>query len=366
MNTFYLPVNVITGDGSFSSLAETAVSLGTRALIVSSPSAKASGALGQAKAMLSAAGLTSDVFLKESGEPTLSMVEAGREVARRNKPDLVIGIGGGSSIDLAKAIAGLTLLNGTVQEYFDGKPIDGAPLPWIAVPTTSGTGAEVTKNAVLLDQKSLAKKSIRSDSWFARVAIVDPVLAATAPPVVTAHSGADALCQAIESFVSLGAMPITDALCREAIRLIGRSLVRAYRDGQDLAARRDMHYGSLMAGMALANARLGAVHGLAHPIGARYHLAHGLVCGLLLPHVMEWNLHTCADRYAEVAQLLGACTTGMTNEEAAVAAVNAVRDRMRQIGIPERLSDIGVHDMDFDGVARQSMSSSMKHNPRPM
>jgi alcohol dehydrogenase class IV len=269
-------------------------------------------------------------------------------------------------MDTAKAAAGLAPLLGEPEEYFQGRPLDGEPLPWVAIPTTSGTGAEVTMNAVLTDPDSCTKKSIRGPSWFARAALVDPTLTLGVPPAVTANTGADALTQAVESFVSIGAMPVTDALCRESIRLIGRSLLAAYRDGAEITYRRDLHYGSLMAGMALANARLGAVHGMAHPLGCRYELAHGLVCGLLLPYVMEWNLPVSASRYAEAAALVGLDTAGKAEREAAQAFIDWTRELFAQVGIPATLSEAGVSDIDLERVAKESMSSSMAHNPRPM
>lgn len=366
MATYYLPVRIVTGDGCFSQLGKEAAALGNRALIVCGRSAQASGALEQALAGLRAAGVAESAFAGVSGEPTLGVVQQATAAARASGASVIVGIGGGSALDVAKAAAGLAPLAGAEQEYFAGRAIDGDPLPWVAVPTTSGTGAEVTMNAVLIDEDACLKKSIRSERWFARAAIVDPLLTLSAPPTVTAHCGADALCQAIESFVSIAAMPLTDALCRDAISLIGRSLEAAYQDGRDVDARRDMHYGSLMAGMALANARLGAVHGMAHPLGCRHGLAHGLVCGLLLPYVMEWNLPAAAARYAEVAALMGVDTSGMSTEEAAGAAVRRVREVMAAIGIPEKLSAAGVVAPDLEAIAQESMSASLQHNPRRM
>ena len=365
MATFYMPIRIITGDGCFSSLGKEAAALGKRALIVCGASARASGSLDQAREMLAAAGVSAAVFAEVAGEPTLATVAAAIAACREGGAEVVIGLGGGSAMDVAKATAALGPLSGGVREYFAGRALDGPSLPWIAIPTTSGTGAEATMNAVLIDEETCSKQSIRGEGLFARVAIVDPLLTLSLPAKMTAYSGADALCQALEAFVSIAAMPITDGLCREAIRLIGRSLLAAYRDGQDIAARRDMHYASLMAGMALANARLGAVHGMAHPLGCRYRLPHGLICGLLLPYVMEWNLPAAASRYAEAAALLGVAVQGMKAEEAAGAAIEQVQRLFNELGLPKRLSQAGVKEIAFEAVARESMSSSLKHNPRP-
>ncbi|MHB0877630.1 MAG: iron-containing alcohol dehydrogenase family protein [Anaerolineae bacterium] len=366
MPTFSMPVRIRMGDDSFAQVGREAAAFGRRALIIAGGSAKASGTLQRAVDLLGEAGLQAGVFTGVSGEPSLTVVNQALVSARLLGADVLIGIGGGSQMDVAKAVSGLMHASGAPPDYLGGRELDGPTVPWIAVPTTSGTGAEVTMNAVLTDEEACQKKSIRGEALYARVAIVDPVLTLGVPPKTTAYSGADALCQAIEPFVSIGAMPLTDALCREAIALIGGALLPAFQDGSDLAARRDMHYGSLMAGIALANARLGAVHGMAHPLGCRYHLAHGLVCGLLLPHVMEWNLPIAAARYAEVAALLGVDTAGMSTETAAAAGVGAVRELLAAVGIPERLSDAGVGEIDYEAVARESMSASMKHNPRAM
>ena len=218
----------------------------------------------------------------------------------------------------------------------------------------------MTKNAVLIDPTRGLKKSIRSDQWFARLALVDPKLTLSLPSSVTASTGSDALCQAIEPFVSIGAQPVTDGLAIEAIRLIGRSLVRAYEDGQDIAARADMLYGSLLAGMALANARLGGVHGMAHPLGGHYRIPHGVLCGLLLPYMMEYNLEHAAQKYARIAQLLG-------QEGTPLQAVEAVRELLTKIGIPEHLEPLGVRRDDFPVLIEESLpSGSLKSNPRPL
>ncbi len=368
MKAFYLPTEIITGLGCFDKLGEVAGRYGQKALLVCGKKAmKRTGTLDRALKNLAEAGITATVYDGVKGEPTLDMVEEGLALARREGSQVVIGLGGGSAMDTAKAIAGLFFQPGKPQEYHRGRPVEGPGLPFIAVPTTAGTGAEVTKNAVLIDQERIVKKSIRSEQWFAKAALVDPELTLSMPPSVTASTGSDALCQAIESYVSIGAMPATDALATQAIALIGRSLVRAYHHGEDIEARSDMLYGSLLAGMALANARLGGVHGIAHPLGCRYRIPHGVVCGLLLPYLMEYNLEYALDKYAHVAQLLGEDTRGMTAEEAATRSVEAVRRILEEIEIPMHLRRFGVEEADFPDIIAQSLpSGSLKHNPRPL
>jgi alcohol dehydrogenase class IV len=271
-------------------------------------------------------------------------------------------------MDTAKAIAGLHGHPGTVDDYFSGaRQVGGGGLPWIAAPTTAGTGAEVTKNAVLTSPRHEQKSSLRHDAWFAQVALLDPQLTVSAPPQITAACGSDALTQAIEGYTSIGASPVTDALACEAIARIGRSLQQAYRDGQDLAARADMLYGSMLAGMAFANARLGAVHGMAHPLGYRYHIPHGVVCGLLLPYTMAYNAAYTTEKYACVARLLGVDTRGMDADTAAGKAVERARELVASVGIPNHLSGFGVREADFPAIIKGSLpSGSLKHNPRPL
>ncbi|MFN2168682.1 MAG: iron-containing alcohol dehydrogenase, partial [Anaerolineae bacterium] len=265
---FYLPTRVVTGLGCSRTLGPEARLLGDKALLVCSQGAAArKGFLEPLLASLDEAGVAVGLYAQVRGEPTLDLVQAGIDQARVQDSKLVIGLGGGSAMDTAKAIAGLALQPGSVHEYHQGLKLEGPGLPLITLPTTAGSGAEVTKNAVLSDPSREFKASIRTDDWFARVTLVDPELTLGLPPSVTASSGSDALCQAIEAFVSIGASPTTDALAADAIHRIGRSLVAACQIGHDpaaplaqrLEARSGMLYGSLMAGMALANARLGGV-----------------------------------------------------------------------------------------------------------
>lgn len=369
MAHFYLPVTVVTGEGCLGELGRRAAALGRRALLVCGHnSLKASGQLDRALNLLSGVGVQTIVYDAVRSEPTLDMAQQGLELARAEQVELLIGIGGGSALDVAKAIAGLFPYPGTVGEYFRGeRAIQGGGLPWIAVPTTAGTGAEVTSNAVLSDPQTQVKSSLRHDGWYAHTALVDPELTLSAPPAVTAAAGSDALVQAIEAYTSIGAMPVTDALAMRAIELIGRSLRIACQDGQDRAARADMLYGSLLAGMALANARLGGVHGMAHPLGERFHIPHGVICGLLLPWVMTYNLDYAKTKYATIARLLGIDTQKMSDEQAAQAAIQAIRALFAEIGIPDRLSPLGVTPADFPTIIQESLpSGSLKHNPRPL
>jgi len=365
---FYLPTRVITGLGCFSRIAEVVRDYGERTLFVCGQgSLRRSGALDQAVSALQRAGIGTAVYDAVDGEPTLNMVQAAVDLARQEEVDVVIGIGGGSAMDVGKAAAALCTQEGRVQEYHRGRSLSGPGLPYVSVPTTAGTGSEVTNNAVLTDLERGVKKSMRGERLFPAAALVDPRLTVSLPPDITARSGADALCQAIESFVAIGAQPPSDGLAGEAIRLIGRSLVRAYEQGSDVYARSDMLYGSLLAGMAMTNTRLGGAHGVASPLGLGYHIPHGVVCGLLLPHVMEYSLEHGLAKYAKVARLLGVETQGLSAREAAQQAVIVVSRMMSRIGMPSHLSGFGVKREDLAGIIDQAVpSANLKNNPRPL
>jgi alcohol dehydrogenase class IV len=365
MQRFYLPTQLVTGRGCLSELGRLAAPYGERALLVCDAYlAQHTDLVPRVMELLTAEKMRVTVFDGVVGEPELPVIEQAISLARQGGCQVSIGLGGGSAIDAAKAIAGLVNLPGSIWEYHTGRALEGPGLPFIAVPTTAGTGAEVTKNAVLIDPRQGIKRSIRDDAWFARVAVVDPQLTLSMPPNVTASTGADALCQAIESFTSIAATPLTDALAKQAIELAGGNLLRAYTAGDDLAAREGMSMSSLLAGMAMANARLGGVHGMAHPLGSHYHIPHGVICGLLLPYTMEYNLPATTVKYAEIARLLGEDTGGLPVEAAARVAVDHVRELLVRVGIPMHLSEFGVREEGLGRIVQESQSESLKHNPR--
>jgi alcohol dehydrogenase class IV len=306
-----------------------------------------------------------------SSEPTIVAVTEGAELARSANCEMVIGIGGGSVMDAAKAIAALATNRSPVLSYLEvvgeSQPLTETPLPVIAVPTTAGTGAEVTRNAVLHSPEHRVKVSLRSPLMLPRIALVDPELTFDLPPALTASTGMDALTQLIEPFVSKRANPMTDALCRDGIPRVAHSLRRAVENGRDIAARHDMALASLFGGLALANAGLGAVHGFAGPIGGMFPAPHGSVCAALLPDVMETNIAAAEEqnaaetvrRYLEVAHLL----SGIAKATAAVEWVCAL---CRDLKIP-RLTTFGMQRADIATIAgKAAASSSMKGNPVPL
>jgi len=298
-------------------------------------------------------------------------VRTGTELARTNRCDLVVAIGGGSAIDAGKAIAALTTNPGDPLEYLEvigkGRSLDRACLPFIAVPTTAGSGAEVTRNAVLASPESGVKVSLRSPLMLPRVALVDPELARDLPPLVTATTGLDALAQLIEPYLSHRSTPFTDPLCLDGIARIARALPVAVRDGADVGAREDMAFASLLGGMALANAALGAVHGFAGPIGGRFPAPHGAVCAALLSHVVRANLVALTEREPTSPLLarfdqVGRTLTGRARA-GAMDGVDRLESLRQELHIPP-LGAYGVTEADVPTlVAQARLSSSMRGNP---
>jgi alcohol dehydrogenase class IV len=305
-----------------------------------------------------------------ASEPDIDVIDG---IVREFRPfgaSVVVGLGGGAVIDAAKAIAAMMVQPGELLDYLEvvgkGQPLEQKPLPVIAIPTTAGTGAEVTKNAVLGVPGKGVKVSLRHPSILPRVALVDPELAVTVPPAQTAASGMDALTQLLEPLVCRRANPMTDALCRQGIPLVVRSLERAVSDGSDGTAREDLAAGALFSGMALANSGLGAVHGFAAPIGGMYPAPHGAVCAVLLPWVWQTNLRVaqalgCAsimDRFQEAAALLVGSADALPE-----ASVTFLQDLAKNLQIPG-LASYGVQAGDLEEIAtKAARASSMKANP---
>jgi alcohol dehydrogenase class IV len=317
----------------------------------------------QAQKLLSSlreAGVEGERFIF-SGEPTVAGVCAAADRARAKQCDLTIGFGGGSVIDLAKAAATLMTNPGEPLDYLEvigkGLPLKNRPAPCIAIPTTAGTGAEVTKNAVLASPEHKVKVSMRHPLMIPDIAIVDPECTLSMPPAITAATGLDALTQLLEAFICKKANPMTDGFCREGLPRAVRSLRRAFENGSDIKAREEMALASLFGGLALANAGLGAVHGFAGVIGGMFNAPHGIVCAALLPHVMKANLAAMEDlsRLEEFARMTG----GTTPEEGIIWLEQLCRDLM----VPP-LSALGITESDFPAIVEKMQpASSTKSNP---
>jgi alcohol dehydrogenase class IV len=364
---FATATRIVFGAGTLLQATAAAAELGSRVLLVTADAPDLEASL---RAQLSARNLLI-ATLTVRGEPTVDAISRGVQLARDAACDVVIGFGGGSTLDTAKAIALLLTNDGQPLDYLEviggGRPITHTAAPCIAIPTTAGTGAEVTRNAVLGAPVQRVKVSLRSPLMLPRLAIVDPELTYSLPPHVTASTGLDALTQVIEPYVSHAANPLTDALCREGMLRAARSLRRVYDYGTDVSAREDMALVSLFGGLALANAKLGAVHGLAGPLGGMFPAPHGATCAALLPHVIAVNVlalqrrqgdHPALQRYDEVARLL----TGQAQARAA-DGVHWVQELCRDLEIPP-LRKYGLTETDFPAVIDSaSRASSMQGNP---
>lgn len=305
-----------------------------------------------------------------TGEPSVDLVREGVAVFRNANCDMVVGVGGGSVIDTAKAIAALVTNSGEPLDYLEvigrGHALECAPAPFIAIPTTAGTGSEVTHNAVLGSREHGVKASLRNPMMLPRLAVVDPELTTGLPPALTASTGLDALTQLIEPYVSLRANAITDLYCLEGLRCVSRSLRRAFMNGFDAEARTDMSFASLLGGMALANAGLGVVHGFAAPIGGMFDAPHGAVCAALLPHGMTANIRALRRlpdseplrRYAAIAAIVSGKQDAQPED-----AVAWVMQLCAELAIPG-LSAYGVREENIVELANRAMkASSMKANP---
>ena len=364
---FATATHIVFGSGAVREVAPAASKLGKHALLVTG---RSTGRATPLAVELRTSGLALSSFAVD-GEPTLEMIRRGAEWARSNGCDLVVSFGGGSAIDAGRAIAALLANGGDLLDYLEvigaGKPLPLPSAPFIAVPTTAGTGSEVTRNAVLSSPEHHVKVSLRSPLMLPRLAVVDPELTLDLPPAVTAHTGLDALTQLIEAFVSARANPMTDGLCREGIKRAARSLRRAYHDGHDIEARSDMAVASLLSGLALANAGLGVVHGFAGPIGGMFPAPHGTICAALLPHGMQVNIQVLQERTPESEALrrFGEVAAMLTGRASARAedGIDWVRGVCDELSIPSlRSYGIGTENISVL-VEKASCASSTKGNP---
>jgi len=313
------------------------------------------------------AGISVSMFTIQS-EPTTEMINAGVNLARKKACNVIIGFGGGSVIDSAKAIAALVPNRGELMDYLEvigkEKALAERPLPCIAIPTTAGTGAEVTKNSVIKSPEHNVKVSLRSNLMYPDVAVVDPVLTYSMPPALTASTGVDALTHLLETFVSNQSNPFIDMICREGLKRISRSLVTAFKDGSDKEAREDMAMASLLGGMALANVKLGAVHGFAGPMGGMFTIPHGAVCACLMSAVINVNIEVLKEQNKDISKFkdLAKILTGNEGAVAGDAAIWASK-LVEELGIPS-LSEFGLTSNDFSELVKKAkVSSSMKGNP---
>ena len=367
--TFSIPPTIITGAGASEKVGEEAKRLGaTNALIVTDPGVAKLGYADQIAGNLQNTGIASSIFSNVTPDPTLQNVTDGLKQYRDENCDVIVSIGGGSAIDCGKGITVKHVNDGEFANYMgvDKIPNPGAPL--IAIPTTAGTGSEVTKVTVITDTDRNVKMMLSSSCLLPSVALVDPLLSLTTPPHLTAAVGVDALTHAIEAYISKRAQPITDALALKAIRLISGSLRQAWADGNNISARTDMMLGASIAGMAFSNSSVALVHGMSRPIGAYFHIHHGLSNAVLLLDVMEFTVVGAPQRFADIAEAMGEPIDGLSPMQQADAAIAAVERLVNDIQMP-RLGEIGIDKQQFEQAVEQMAadaiaSGSPANNPR--
>jgi alcohol dehydrogenase class IV len=350
----YFPGKIIFGAGSIEKLA-TELNVKDKILLIVGKHAKDLGLLGRVNKILTDFEIVT--FCGVQAEVPLDVVDEIIKLGRETKPSAVIAIGGGSVIDAAKAAAALIPLEGKTSDYFyNKKSIPGKGLFFAALPTTAGTGTECTPNSVLSDPETDIKKSIRHDTMFPDVAIIDPELTYTCPRNLTAYSGLDALTQAIESYVSLGANTVSKALAAKATTLIFKALPKLCANLEDHNERKLMAEGSMLTALAFAQSSLGAVHGIGHPLGSKLHVAHGLCCAILLPKILKWNQACCAEALDELA-IICDCPNG--ND-----FIKKIEKLCKDLDIPDNFRDFSISSAIFPFVVKNCRSGSMRSNPR--
>lgn len=366
---FYTPGKIIFGSGGLSQVGAEAKRLGNKALVVLGRSAmRKSGALDRLTYLLRENNLEYIIYENIPSDPTVETVDKGANLAKKGKCNLIIALGGGSVLDTGKAISAMVTNEGSVADYQEiegkGRKFQYKTIPFIAIPTTSGTGSEATSNAVITNTELSLKKSIRDPWLIPEVALVDPELTLFLPPHITATCGGDALTQCIESYLGKKSQEISDALALHAIGLIGKSLVKAVKKGKNLKARKDMAMAALLSGLCLSNSGLGAVHALSHPLGVYYKIPHGLSCTVLLPYVMEFNLSVATKKMTKIAQSLGENISLLSEKEASQRAVDKIKEIFSQVGIKSNLSEWGIKEEDFSKIIKGSKGGSLNNNPR--
>ena len=369
--SFKLAGEILFGRGALADLPEMVKRLGgTSVCLVSDPGLAQAGWPDKTADLLKKAGLRTIEFNDVAQEPEITKVDACAELARTEGADLFVGLGGGSAMDTAKGAAVVAARGGTIFDYLGVEAVPGPGAPTIMIPTTGGTGSEVTPFAVFKDSAATRpeqkKKAMQSGQVVADGAIIDPELAATCPPSITASSGLDALVHAFESHTSIKAGPLTDLLTMEAFSLISQSLVRAWEDGADLEAREKMALGSLYAGAGIANAGSGGVGCLSYPVEGTYGVIHGVGNALLLPHVFAYNIHQDIDRAGPIAAALG--LPGLRGEEAVGAVVEFISGLIDKFGLPKTLGQLGAKEDDLPAMAADAFSRKrlIDNNMRPL
>jgi alcohol dehydrogenase class IV len=354
--TYHLPTKIVFGPGALKQLKTQAAGFGAKRvlLVTGSGAMRKTGTLERVLAQLEGFDVT--LFEKVESDPSTDTVDAGARMAAGC--GLIIALGGGSPLDAAKAISVVAGNGGAAGDYISGKAAARAGPPIIAIPTTSGTGSEVTEVSVLTDRAARRKKSFRSVHMYPSVALDDPELTVTMPREVTASAGLDALTHAVEALTSAKSQPITDALCMEAGKLILDNIVKAYEDGKDIEARQAMMLGSLMAGYGITHAAAGLAHGLSYALWKVADTPHGLACGTLLPHVMRFNLGYEGGKYLALARYCG--------YKSPEDLISRVEEANKALNVPARLAGLQARESDIGAMVESGMGGSTAVNPRPV
>lgn len=366
IHVFQTAKRILFGVGAAEKVGEEAKKLGfKKAGIICGPTVRKVGLVNVVTESLEKAGVSYEVWDGVEPEPRVEVADRAAEFARQGKFDVLIGVGGGSALDTTKAAAVLMNNPGSVKQYL-GAEIPNPPKPMILMPTTSGTGSEVSNAAVFAIPEEEFKYVLYSPLLYPDLAIVDPKLTMTMPPKVTAQSGMDALCHAVEAYVSLQASPVTDVLALKAIELIAKSLRKAYANGDNLEARRDMAYASLIAGLAFGNAGTVLAHAAGHAFSYRYHVPHGIAVAVMLPYVLEFNIISNLEKHVEIACRLGENVSGLSMRDAALRAALAVKKLLIDLDLPTNLKDLGFKKDEVELVAKDVFKSKahVARNPR--
>lgn len=360
---------LIVGNNSIKEIGKEVKKLNTdQAIVITDRALVKLGLLEEVIQVLKKEGIHVDLFEEMEYEPTIGNIDKALNIVRENRYDLVIGFGGGSPLDAAKVIACLVNDEGSVRDYIGRGKIKKRGLPFILVPTTGGTGAEVSPNTVVTDEGDGNKKLVADEKLFPDLAIIDPLLTLTVPQKLTAYTGIDALTHAMGSYITRNANPLSDALSIQAIEWISNSLRRAvYKGKEDRLARYNMALGATIGMIARVNSGGGAVHGMSYPLGTKHHLPHSQSIALLLPHVMEFSVTSAIPKFVRIARAMGERTEGLSEEKAAQGAVEAIKTLLKDIGIFQGLREVGIKKEEFPEFADIVYEFSYRHieaNPR--
>ncbi|WP_457982714.1 iron-containing alcohol dehydrogenase [Bacillus paralicheniformis] len=363
--------HIVVGEHSIRRLKDhvrTIVPKADRALIITQPSIVKLGTIGEVQAQLTEIGIQSDVCTAILPEPTAQNIEDVFRGIRDKRYDILIGIGGGSVLDGTKILSVLQTNSKKVEELLGTDLVEKPGIPTVLIPSTSGTGAEVTPNAIVTLPEEELKVGIVSPLLLPKLVILDPIITLGLPKSITAATGMDAFTHSLESFISTKANPISDMFALESIRLISASIVEAYENGSSIQARENMLLGSTYGGMALTAAGTAAVHALAYPLGGKYRIPHGVANSMLLPHVMEFNMDAITKRLSLAAETMGIAAADLTAEQAAEAVVQKIREWTKRLNIPQDLKAFGVTASDVDDLADSAskVTRLLHNNPKPL